>query len=68
MKFLALAGNHNQFEDFVRSNDRERLHYKYVSRIEDTYGMRGVGLVFIGTYYEAWSQDEINRIIENIAD
>jgi hypothetical protein len=46
MVFVA-AGNHKQFQDFVRETG---LTARYVSSLDQLYGLRGATLLVVGTW------------------
>ena len=47
-----VAGNYNQYQNFIRENNLNRLEYFYVSSFEKILGMRKLKYILCGT----WSQ------------
>ena len=51
---LVLAGNHEQYKDFLQVNgfNLRNDYYKYISCVEDIMGYHGVKVIRVGTWWE----------------
>jgi hypothetical protein len=58
-----LAGNHNQFKEYVREQSKDPRGYKYIGRREALYGVRNVEVVKVGTWNR---RDDIAEILADI--
>lgn len=47
-----IAGNHQQYQNFIRDNKLSHKKYFYVSNFEKILGMRKLKYILYGTYYE----------------
>ena len=64
-KIIVIAGNHEQFEDYVRGSTIPREKFVYASSAYDIMGIRASEVILYGTY--EWRKDvyELRKLAES---
>lgn len=58
-----VAGNYEQYKEYVKRKPRIECYYKYVFSIDTIHGLSEIEGAFIGTYDQRPDIEEIKRLI-----
>lgn len=60
LKAFVLCGNYYQYLDYLRENKLDKNEYDYLNDITQTYGIHGIPVIRIGTYWERLVNFQVN--------